>query len=84
MAEQVEALNGPIEVGDRIGIAVSAGRYGGGMRIGEVLEIVSHPAFGGGFKYHEVKVRVEKTSGHSFGGLPYVKTFEDPDRMVKL
>jgi hypothetical protein len=84
VAEQVEALNGPIKVGDRVGIAVSAGRYGGGMRIGEILEINPVKAMDGGYKRVEVKVRVEKTSGTSWGGLPYVKTFEDPDRMVRL
>jgi len=84
MADKVAVLNGEIEVGDRIAVAVSAGRYGGGMRTGTVLAINSVPAFGGGFKCHEVKLRVEQTSGVSFGGLPYTKTFEDPDRMVKL
>lgn len=80
----LKVLNGEIEVGDRIAVAVSDGKYGGGMRTGVVLNINSVPAFSGGFKRHEVKVRVEQTSGTSWGGLPYTKTYEDPDRMVKL
>jgi hypothetical protein len=82
--DEIQVLNGTTKVGDRIGIAVSAGRYGGGMRIGEILEINAVPAKPGGFKRIEVKVRVTHTSGTSWGGLPYTKTFEDPDRMVKL
>jgi len=84
MADQIEALNGPIEVGDRVAVAVGDGKFGSGMRVGEILEIKPFPAMDGGYKRIEVKVRVEKTSGYHFGKLPYVKTFEDPKRMVKL
>ena len=84
MAEVIKALNGPIEIGDRVAIAVSAGRYGGGMRVGEILDLKGFQGMDGGWKRVEVKVRVEQTSGTSWGGLPYIKTFEDPDRMVKL
>jgi hypothetical protein len=83
MAEQVNevevmVLNDLAWVGDRVAIAVSAGRYGAGMRTGTILEIRrTGPEYA-------VKVRVEQTSGYNFGPMPYVKTFDAPKRMVKL
>ena len=74
MAEQIEVLNGTARVGDRVAVAVGAGRYGGGMRVGEVLELTEKT----------VKVRVEQASGGSWGPIPYIKAFPYPKRMVKL
>jgi hypothetical protein len=74
----VTVLNDIARVGDRVAIAVSDARYGNGMRTGTVLEI------GGTERRPLVKVRVEQTSAYSSGPFPYVKTFGDPGRMVKL
>lgn len=82
--ESTPVLNGTARVGDTVAVAVGEGRAGGGMRVGVVLEISGDPAFSGGFKRRYVKVRVEKSSGWSYTGMPYFKTYEDPSRMVKL
>jgi hypothetical protein len=73
--EEVMVLNDLAKVGDRVAIAVGAGRYGTGMRTGTILEIPDAK---------HVKVRVEQTSGYSLSSMPYVKTFDAPKRMVKL
>jgi hypothetical protein len=84
MADKLAVLNGEIEVGDRIAVAVSTGRYGNGMRVGEVLEVTNVRVTPGGKMRQEVKLRVEQSSGWSFNGVPYVRTFDTPGRMVKL
>lgn len=78
MTEQLVVLNDVVKVGDRVAIAVGAGRYGAGMRTGTILEI------GGTERRPLVKVRVEQTSGSNWGPFPYTKTFDMPKRMVKL
>lgn len=83
MIQTAEVLNGTIEPGDRVAIAVGDARYGDGMRIGTVLEISNLTKFSG-YAQSEVKVRVEKSSGIVFCGLPYTKTYGDTKRMVKL
>jgi hypothetical protein len=74
--DEIRVLNGRVKVGDRIAVAITAGRHGCGMRVGEVLELVP-----GGPR---VKVRVDLSSGYHFQPVPYTKTYDDPARMVKL
>jgi hypothetical protein len=71
--------------GDRIAVAVGEGRHGGGLRIGHVApDGITAVFLNGAWQRFRVKVAIVTTSGYSFGGLPYVKTYEDPSRMVKL
>lgn len=93
MADQIEALNGPIEVGDRVAVARSEGR-GAGMSIGTVLEIDAPKNMAGQYKRTNVKVRVDRASGmrgHKFDAesgswvfQPYTRVFRDPKHIVKL
>ena len=83
--ESVEVLNGTVKAGDTVGVAVSSHSAGAGMRVGEVLEITGQRAMDGHYKWQEVKVRVTASSRYGVNyGVPYVKTYEDPSRMVKL
>ena len=83
--ESVEVLNGTIKAGDTVGVAVSANSGGAGMRIGEVLQITGQRAMNGCYKWQEIKVRVTASSRYGVNyGVPYVKTYEDPSRIVKL
>ena len=79
--DSVKCLNGDISVGDVVAIAVSDARYGSGMRIGVVMELL--PVVRYGKNSADVKARVTHTSG-GFGGVPYTKTFPYPERMVKI
>lgn len=86
----VSALNGEITIGDKVAVAVGAGRHGGGMRVGEVL------AFRRRSGWPEVHVRVEQSSGTAGWHYTrvtdhyvpefkvYTKWYDDPKRMVKL
>ncbi len=87
LAEDAEAaaLNGPICAGDRVGVAV----HGGGMRVGEILSIRHDRSYTGDIKRTEVKVRVDWSSGFHWGrggrpALPFIRTYERPERMVRL
>lgn len=82
---EVMVLNDLAKVGDRVAVAISAGRYGNGMRTGTILEIQARPILHRPDEQHyRIKIRVEQTSGTHWGPMPYVKTLEDPQRMVKL
>jgi hypothetical protein len=82
--EAAQGLNGPIRKGDRIGIAA-----GGGLRVGEVLSIEDVRDERGWFLRTAVKVRVDWSSGFHWGrngkpAMPFVHTYDRPERMVKL
>jgi hypothetical protein len=80
--ESVECLNGKISVGDRVAIAVDDGMYGGGMRIGEVLELI--PAIRYGKETANVKAKITSGSCIAWGGYPHVRIYPYPKRFIKL
>lgn len=82
--ETMECLNGTIAVGDRVAIAVGDGQYGGGMRIGEVVEFLTEHNTSRWRTGPAVRVKVTAGSGAGFGGYPYLKIFPFPRRIVKL
>lgn len=78
LRDEVMVLNDLAKVGDRVAVAVGKGNSYNAMRTGTVLEIQGYG------RRCRVKVRVEQTSGHHFGPMPYIKTYDEPRRMVKL
>lgn len=79
MHEELTVLNDVVKVGDRVAVAITTGGHGSGMRTGTILEIQ------GTGRFAKVKLSVEQTSGVHFGGpMPYIQTFDNPMRMVKL
>lgn len=88
---RAEVLNGHVEAGDRVAIGVRDGNCGG-IRVGEVLGVVSL-GVRGAFDFEtrsrverehfKLQVRVDLTSdGWSSG--PYVAWFRELSKVVKL
>lgn len=67
-------------------VAIGIAEYGSGaLRIGEVVKDGITAVFlNGEWRYFRVKVKVDTVSGYLSIELPYVRTYEDPKRMVKL
>lgn len=91
--DEVEVLNGPLKVGDRVAIAVGA--HNTGLRLGTVLEIMPGIAgYNQGYGGTRVRVWVDKASdmtgqhydpvNQSWTFVPFSKVYDTPKAMVKL